>query len=129
MNSKENSTGLSGDASTPSGASLYGAMSVWDIYNVLTTLVGVKQFYNLSCCAQPSGETAVFEWAEAREQEVDRHIDALAAHLASRLGLSRDDEDVRDMAFCRIDGYVASGFWTDGRLLRMRSARELSVAQ
>lgn len=124
---RENSTGLTGHASAP--ASTYAAMGVWDVYQVLTTLVGVKQFYNLTCCAQPSGETAVFEWAEARESEVDAQIEALAANLAGRMGLSRDDEDVRDMAFARIDGFVTSGLWHDGRALRMKSAAALAVSR
>ncbi|NGP18889.1 hypothetical protein [Devosia aurantiaca] len=128
MISQENSTGLAGEASAPSN--VYSAMSVWDIYMALTTLVGVKQFFNLSCCAQASGETAAFEWAEAREAEVDAHITAMASNLAGRLGLSRDEEDVRDMAFARIDGFVHSGVvLPDGRIARMRTAAQLAVAK
>lgn len=107
----------------------YDAMSVYDIYQVLTTLVGVRQFYNLTCCAQPTGETAVFEWAEACEAEVEAEMDRLSTNLAARLGLAIDDEDVRDMAFARIDGFVTAGIWHDGRALRMRTAADLAGAK
>ncbi|MET3925968.1 hypothetical protein [Devosia sp. 2618] len=106
----------------------YAAMNVYDLYQVMTTTIAVMQFYNLSCCAQKSGDTAVFEWAEAREEAVSAELSAMAKNLAARLGLGADDEDVRDMAFARIDGYVPSGMWSDGRLLRMKSAAELCKA-
>ncbi|MBO9589090.1 hypothetical protein [Devosia sp.] len=124
MNSKENSTGSAGDAST-SGRN-YSAMSVYDIYLALTTLVGIKQFYNLTCMGQADGFTAVFEWAEAREEEVDAEMLAMSKNLTSRMGLSRDDEDLRDLAFARIDGYVPSGIWLDGRIERMRSVADIT---
>lgn len=109
-------------------ANQYAAMSVYDLYQVMTTLVGVKQFFSLTCSSQSSGETPVFEWAEEREEAIDSEIAAMAENLAARLGLSVDDEDVRDMAFARIDGYVPSGMWSDGSLLRMKSSADLAKA-
>lgn len=103
----------------------YAAMSVWDIYSVLTTMASLRNTLDLVCRAEPIGETAVFEWAVERQDDIDAEIGAMASNLAGRLNLSRDDMDVRDMAFAHVDGYVPSGMWHDGRLLRMRSAADL----
>jgi hypothetical protein len=100
-------------------------MSVWDLYCVMTTTVSLKNTLDLVCRAESAGDTAVFEWAEEREAALDDELQVMAANLAARLDLSVDDEDTRDMAFARIDGYVPSGMWSDGRLLRMQSARDL----
>jgi len=106
----------------------YAAMSVWDLYNVMTTMVSLRNTLDLVCRAEASGETAVFEWAEEREKALDDELQAMASNLAARLNLDRDDEDVRDMAFARIDGYVLSGVWQEGRMLRMRTAADLKKA-
>lgn len=106
----------------------YAAMSVWDLYCVMTTMAAIKNTFDLMCRAERTGETAVFAWAEEHESAVDEELEAIAQSLAGRVGLSRDDEDVRDMAFARVDGYVPSGMWHDGRLLRMKSAAELKKA-
>lgn len=107
----------------------YAGMSVWDLYRVLNTMVSLKNTLDLVCCAEPSGDTSVFAWAEARETAIDAELQAIASNLAGRLGLSVDDEDVRDMAFARIDGYVPTGMWMDGRLLRMKSAAEINASK
>lgn len=106
----------------------YSAMSVWDIYSVMTTMVSLRNTLDLVCRAEPTGETAVFEWAEERQDDMDAELGAMASNLAGRLNLSRDDMDVRDMAFARVDGYVPSGIWHDGRVHRMRSAADLRKA-
>jgi hypothetical protein len=106
----------------------YSAMSVWDLYTVMTTLVSIKHTFDLTCRAQESGETAVFEWAEDHEELIDAELAAMASNLAGRLGLDREDEDTRDMAFARVDGYVPAFIWADGRGLRMRTARDLQKA-
>jgi hypothetical protein len=103
-------------------------MSVWDIYTLLTTLVSMKHTMDLLCQAQPDGETPIFAWAEDREASLDAELFAIASNLAARLNLSRDDEDTRDMAFARIDGYVPAFIWADGRAHRMSTARELKRA-
>ena len=102
----------------------YSAMSVWDIYQMMTTLVGVRHFYTLSACADKTEDLAVLEWAEFHEAATDEELLAMSTNLAGRLNLSVDDQDVRDMAFARVDGFVPSGMWHDGRLLRMKAAAD-----
>lgn len=106
----------------------YSAMSVWDLYSVMTTMMSLRNTLDLVCRAEQTGETAVFEWAEERQDDLDAELGAIATNLAGRLNLDRDDMDVRDMAFARVDGCVPSGMWHDGRLLRMRSAADLKKA-
>lgn len=108
--------------------SKYDAMSVWDLYRVLNSLVSVKNTFDLMCCAETDPESPVFDWAEEREAGVGDEIHAISINLMNRLDLSRDELDMRDMAFARIDGFVPAAMWEDGRMLRMRSALQLKKA-
>ena len=83
----------------------YSAMSVWDLYNVMTTTVAAKQIFNLTCMAA-AADTPTFDWAENIEKLFDVELLAMSSSLASRLNLEADDEDVREMAFKRVDGFV-----------------------
>lgn len=86
----------------------YAEMSVWNLYRVMNTMVSLKNTMDLVCCGEDSGESAVFEWAEEREKALDDELEAMATNLAARTGLNVDDIDTRDMAFRRIDGFVAA---------------------
>lgn len=116
-------------SNTPNfSADKYSAMTVWELYSVMSTMVSIMNTFDLTCRSASDGESAVFGWAEEHEKRLDKELQAMSGNLAARLGLSRDDEDVRDMAFARVDGLVPSFIWADGRANRMRTATELRKA-
>lgn len=86
--------------------SRYDAMSVWNLYTIMTTMVAVKQLFNLTCCAAPTGDDPVFEWADEQEGKLDEELQAMANNLMARKNLTLDEQDYREMAMKRVDGFV-----------------------